>query len=89
MPLIVPQYPHNVRVLIEDAAAEAQVKLNVIHEVASVGVIRALVHRGIGYGVLTAVTVQLDPDRSALATQRLDWPGCRQAALIRGVQFVG
>ena len=41
LPLILPQYPHNVRCLLEDAAVEYGIKLNVIFEVASSGVIRS------------------------------------------------
>ena len=75
LPLIVPQYPHNVRSLLEDAAAECGIKLNVIFDVASSGVIRSLARQGAGYGILTAVTAQMDPVRAELASKPLEGPG--------------
>ena len=75
LPLILPQYPHNVRVLLEDAAVEYGIKLNVILEVASSAVIRSLARQGAGYGVLTAVTAQMDPASAELASKPLIAPG--------------
>jgi LysR family nitrogen assimilation transcriptional regulator len=75
LPLILPQYPHNVRSLLEDAAVEYGIKLNVVFEVASSGVIRSLARQGAGYGILTAVTVQMDPNRRHLVSKPLQAPG--------------
>ena len=75
LPLILPQYPHNVRCLLEDAAAEYGIRLNVVFEVASSGVIRSFARQGAGYGILTAVTTQMDPAPSELASKPLNAPG--------------
>ena len=71
-PMVLPSYPHNVRVLLEDAAMEFGFRLNVAHEVDSVAVIRSLVRQGAGYGVLTAGSVLED---SMMVSRPIDSAG--------------
>jgi len=75
LPLILPTRPHNVRVLLEDAAAELGFRLRVVYEVDSLAVLRALVRQGAGYGVLTAGSVLDDMHHSQLVSRPIETAG--------------
>jgi LysR family transcriptional regulator, nitrogen assimilation regulatory protein len=53
IPLILPGRPHGLRLRIDEVAANAGVRLNVVLEVDSLNTILDLVHKGIGCSVLT------------------------------------
>lgn len=69
LPLVMPQWGHSFRRLMETQAALAGVKLQIAWEVSSVPTILDLVRRGHGYAALTgsALSVEAQPDDLAQA----------------------
>jgi LysR family transcriptional regulator, nitrogen assimilation regulatory protein len=58
LPLILPARPHFVRLLVEQAAAAARVRLDIVLEADGVALTRNLVAAGFGHGVLAPATVR-------------------------------
>jgi LysR family nitrogen assimilation transcriptional regulator len=66
LPLILPNMAHTNRRLVEHAALEHGVRLQIKIEVDSVGFANALVEKGLGYTVLTYAAVRDDVERKRL-----------------------
>lgn len=66
LPLILPNMAHTNRRLVEHAALEHGVRLQIKIEVDSVGFAKALVEKGLGYTILTYAAVQDDVERKRL-----------------------
>jgi LysR family nitrogen assimilation transcriptional regulator len=58
LPLILPNYPHKMRSLMESAAARARVKLKIAHQIEGVSFILELVDEGFGCTMLARHLVQ-------------------------------
>jgi LysR family nitrogen assimilation transcriptional regulator len=74
IPLILPSLPHSNRRLLERAAAQHDVRLNVALEVDSVPMIKSMVKRGIGASVQTYAGVALDVARGELVARPIERP---------------
>jgi len=73
-PLIMPSLPHNNRRLLEQAATQHGVDLNIVLEVDSVVLTKALVKRGLGYSMITYAAVQDEAQRNELSVFRIERP---------------
>jgi LysR family nitrogen assimilation transcriptional regulator len=74
LPLILPNMAHTNRRLVEHAALEHGVRLNIKIEVDSVGFAKALVEKGLGYTILTYAAVQDDVERKRLTATPIARP---------------
>ncbi|WP_210484476.1 LysR family transcriptional regulator [Microvirga antarctica] len=71
LPLIIHSRPHYIRTLLDDATAEAGLRLSVAYEVDSLSVIRSLVQQKEGYGVLTPAAAQGLPGDTKFVSKRI------------------
>ncbi len=71
LPLILPARPHLVRLLVEQAAAAARVRLDIVLEADGVALTRNLVAAGLGHGVLAPATVRTQVAAGELAAAPL------------------
>jgi LysR family nitrogen assimilation transcriptional regulator len=74
LPLIMPSLPHNNRRLLEQAAVQHGVNLNILFEVDSVGLTKQLVSRGLGYSVIAASAVSEEVARGAMRAIPIERP---------------
>lgn len=74
LPLIMPSFPHNNRRLLEQAAMQHGVTLNIVLEVDSVGLTKALVKRGLGYSMITYAAVQDEARHNELSIFQIERP---------------
>jgi LysR family nitrogen assimilation transcriptional regulator len=72
--LILPSLPHSNRRLIEQAAVQRGVRLNVAFEVDSVTMTKAMVKRGLGWTILAHAAVAGDAGRGELRARFIDRP---------------
>ncbi|MCP3473996.1 LysR family transcriptional regulator [Bradyrhizobium sp. CCGUVB1N3] len=72
--LILPSLPHSNRRLIEQAAIQHGVRLNVAFEVDSVAMTKAMVKRGLGATILAFAAVAADAERSELSVRFIERP---------------
>lgn len=79
LPLVLPPYPHNVRVLVEDAAAEAGFALTVAYELTSLAVQRNVVAQEGIYGILTAGSIHPAGDVLGLVSKPIEARGLSMA----------
>ena len=75
LPLILPSRPHSLRVLVEHAAAEVGISLQVALEVDGLPLIKAMVERGLGSTVLTYVAATNEIASGALRAVPIREPG--------------
>ncbi|NKE43785.1 LysR family transcriptional regulator [Roseomonas frigidaquae] len=69
--LILPAHPHVTRLMLEQAAAEAGIRLDIVLEADGVALTRNLVAAGFGHGVLTFATVREAVARGEVTATRL------------------
>jgi LysR family nitrogen assimilation transcriptional regulator len=74
VPLILPALPHSNRRLIERAAIQFNTRLNLILEVDSVPLLKAMVRHGFGATILTFAGVALEVARSELTIRPIERP---------------
>ncbi len=74
LPLILPNMAHTNRRLVEHAALEHGVRLNIKMEADSVAFAKALVEKGLGYTILTYAAVQDDVERKRLTATPIARP---------------
>jgi len=74
LPLVLPSLPHSNRRLIEQAASQHGVSLNVLNEVDSVPLLRSLVKQGFGSTIMTYAGVAQDVERGELVAVPIDRP---------------
>jgi LysR family transcriptional regulator, nitrogen assimilation regulatory protein len=72
--LILPSLPHSNRRLIEQAAIQHGVRLNVVLEVDSVTMTKAMVKRGLGWTIIAYAAVAADAERGELRARFIDRP---------------
>jgi LysR family nitrogen assimilation transcriptional regulator len=82
LPLILPAHPHVTRLMLEQAAAEGGIRLDIVLEADGVALTRNLVAAGFGHGVLTIATVREAVARGEVAAVRLEAPGCDTALCL-------
>ena len=73
-PLVLPQWDHSFRQLMEQHAVLCGVRLNVAYEVSSVPTILDLVRSGHGFAALTRSAIQIDASRDELSVAPLREP---------------
>lgn len=81
-PLVLPQWDHTFRQLMEHHAALSGVRLNVAFEVSSVPAILDLVHGGLGHAVLTRSAILSDSGRPPLGITPLAEPEVRSTLCL-------
>jgi LysR family nitrogen assimilation transcriptional regulator len=74
VPLILPNQPHSLRVLVESRMTEHRLNINVIRQVDGLVVIRSMLRAALGYSVLTYGSVHRDVQAGNLAVRKLDHP---------------
>jgi LysR family nitrogen assimilation transcriptional regulator len=74
LPLIMPSLPHNIRRLVEQAAADHGVRLRVQAEVDSVAFTKLMVQNGLGFSILTHAAVQAEMARGELQGYPIERP---------------
>jgi len=74
LPMIVPGFPHANRRMLEQAAVQHGVHLQVVLEVDSVALTKALVRRGLGYSFLTYTAIQDEVERGELCAHMIERP---------------
>ena len=72
--LILPSLPHSNRRLIEQAAIQHGVRLNVAFEVDSVGMTKAMVKRGLGSTIIAYAAVAAEAKRGELSARSIERP---------------
>ncbi|MCM2251156.1 MAG: LysR substrate-binding domain-containing protein [Ramlibacter sp.] len=72
--VVLPSAPHGLRTLIEEAAVQAGVQLDVVLETNDLGVQKQLVTDGVGYTILPATAVAADVASGLLSTTPLKNP---------------
>jgi LysR family nitrogen assimilation transcriptional regulator len=72
--LILPSLPHSNRRLIEQAAIQHGIRLNVVLEVDSVAMTKAMVKRGLGSTILAYAAVAADAKRGELSVRFIERP---------------
>ena len=82
LPLILPALPHSNRRLIEQAAAQNGVRLDVVLEADSVMLTKALVRRGDGYSIIAHAAVWQDRDAGHLSAWPIERPALRSSVSI-------
>lgn len=75
LPLILPSRPHSLRLMVEQAIAEAGYPINVAIEVDGLPMIKAMVERGLGCTVMTHVAVTNDIPNGLLRAVPIRAPG--------------
>ncbi|MGX9963532.1 LysR family transcriptional regulator [Roseomonas sp. F4] len=80
--LILPAHPHVTRLTIEQAAAEAGIRLDIVLEADGVALTRKLVAAGFGHGILTIATVREAVVRGEVTATRLLAPGLGTALCL-------
>lgn len=74
IPLILPSHPHFNRLLIEQAATQYNLRINIAMEVDGISLTRELVAKGYGYGLMTQVAASLHREPENLSVTRLISP---------------
>lgn len=74
LPLIMPSLPHNNRRVLDQAAARHGIGLDIVSEVDSVALTKALVAAGRGFTVLTHAAVAAEVARGELSARRIERP---------------
>jgi LysR family nitrogen assimilation transcriptional regulator len=74
LPLILPASPHHNRILMDRAAAQSSVSLNIAYEVDSVPIIKQLVKKGLGCGIFTQAVVDEEVKAGVIDTYPLRLP---------------
>ncbi len=74
LPLILPSLPHSNRRMIEQAAIQRGARLNVVLEVDSVSVTKAMVQRGLGWTILAHAAVAGEAARGEMQVRIIDRP---------------
>jgi LysR family transcriptional regulator, nitrogen assimilation regulatory protein len=72
--LMLPSLPHSNRRLVEQAAIQHGVRLNIAFEVDSVPMTKAMVKRGLGWTILAYAAVAADVERGELSARFIDRP---------------
>jgi LysR family transcriptional regulator, nitrogen assimilation regulatory protein len=75
LPLILPNRPHSLRLLVENACAESGIRPSIAFDVDSLGISKKMVARGLGYTVLTFGSVYHEVADGALSAAPLTEPG--------------
>ncbi|WP_440979542.1 LysR family transcriptional regulator [Sphingomonas pseudosanguinis] len=81
-PLILPALPHSNRRLIEQAAVQNGVRLNVVLEVDSAALTRQLVHDGVGYSITAQLAVRDFMKAGRLVARPIERPSLRSSVAI-------
>lgn len=74
IPLIMPALPHANRRLAENAAAQFGVRLKLITEVDSIGLIKAMIRYGLGFTICTFASVSKEVESGDLRAYPIDRP---------------
>ncbi len=74
LPLILPSLPHSNRRMIEQAAIQRGARLNVVLEVDSVSMTKAMVQRGLGWTILAHAAVAGEAARGEMQVRIIDRP---------------
>lgn len=74
VPLILPNRPHSLRVLVETTMVENNMPTNLIRHVDGLVIIRSMLRAGLGYSVLTYGSVHRDVRAGVLSARLLDDP---------------
>ncbi len=74
LPLILPSLPHSNRRMIEQAALQRGARLNVVFEVDSVSMTKAMVKRGLGWTILAHAAVAAEAERGEMQVRIIDRP---------------
>ena len=74
LPLILPSLPHSNRRLVEQAALQHNVRLNVVFEVDSVAMTKSMVKLGLGWTVIAYAAVAAEAKRNELAARFIERP---------------
>lgn len=74
VPLILPNRPHSLRVLVETTMVEHEMPTSAIRHVDGLVIIRAMLRAGLGYSVLTYGSVHRDVQAGVLSARLLDDP---------------
>ncbi len=74
LPLILPSLPHSNRRLIEQAAIQRGARLDVVFEVDSVTMTKAMIKRGLGWTILAHAAVAGEAERGELQVRVIDRP---------------
>lgn len=81
-PLILPGLPHSNRRLVDQAAVQSGVRLNVAFEVDSVALTKRLVAEGQGYSILAHAAVQQDIAAGLISGHTIERPGIRSVVSL-------
>jgi len=81
-PFVLPGPPQGLRAMIEHAATEAGVALDVVAETNALSVQKSLVAEGQGWTILPAVCVKQDVERGQLSAAPLIPPGLRRTIVL-------
>jgi LysR family nitrogen assimilation transcriptional regulator len=81
-PLIIPGRPHAIRALVENHAAEHNVKLNITLEVDAVSSVLDLVHEGYGHAVLALNAIIADQQQRQFRVTRIGEPAIHSRLAI-------
>jgi LysR family nitrogen assimilation transcriptional regulator len=74
LPLVLPSHPHGLRIILENAAIRARVKLSVKYEADSLLVLKDLVESGLGYTALPLSAMSGEIAAGRLSVARLSSP---------------
>lgn len=74
LPLILPGRPHSLRLLLEKAAAEQNMKLTIAFEVDGLGILKKMVEHNLGYTVLTFGSVYNEVANGTLSATPIGGP---------------
>jgi LysR family nitrogen assimilation transcriptional regulator len=74
VPLILPNQPHSLRVLVESQMAKHGLNVNVIRQVDGLVVLRSMLRAALGYSILTYGSIHRDVEAGILAVRKLDQP---------------
>lgn len=74
VPLILPNRPHSLRILVESRMTEHRLNINVIRQVDGLVVIRSMLRAALGYSILTYGSVHRDVQTGILGVRKLDQP---------------
>jgi LysR family transcriptional regulator, nitrogen assimilation regulatory protein len=81
-PFVLPGPPQGLRAMIDHAAADAGVTLDVVAETNALSVQKSLVAEGQGWTILPAVCVKLEVERGQLSAAPLMPPGLRRTIVL-------
>lgn len=82
LPLILPALPHSNRRLIEQAALQSGLRLNVVVEVDSVALTKQLVRDRMGYSILAYAAVQQDRRERRVAIHMIERPALKSIVSV-------